>query len=49
MSGIFRKVFITGVLRSSNEDNGPEKWHFIEADIEIELVQRLPDKVRALK
>ena len=24
------------------------KWHFIEGDIEIELVQRLPDQTRAL-
>jgi hypothetical protein len=36
------------VLRSSNEDNGLEKWHFIDSDIEIELVQRLPDQTRAL-
>ena len=36
------------VLRSSNEDNGLEKWHFIAGDIEIELVQRLPDQTRAL-
>jgi len=37
-----------GVQRSSNEDNGLEKWHFIEGDIEIELVQRLPDQTRAM-
>ena len=36
------------VLRSANEENGLEKWHFIEGDIEIELVQRLPDQTRAL-
>lgn len=36
------------VLRSANEDNGLEKWHFIHSDIEIELVQRLPDQTRAL-
>ena len=36
------------VVRSANEENGLEKWHFIEADIEIELVQRLPDQTRAL-
>jgi len=36
------------VLRSVNEDNGLEKWHFIAGDIEIELVQRLPDQTRAL-
>jgi len=35
-------------VRSANEENGLEKWHFIEADIEIELVQRLPDQTRAL-
>jgi len=36
------------VARSANEENGLEKWHFIEGDIEIELVQRLPDQTRAL-
>lgn len=36
------------VVRSANEENGLEKWHFIEGDIEIELVQRLPDQTRAL-
>ena len=36
------------VQRSSNEENGLEKWHFIEGDIEIELVQRLPDQTRAM-
>jgi hypothetical protein len=36
------------VRRSANEDNGLEKWHFIAGDIEIELVQRLPDQTRAL-
>ena len=36
------------VLRSANEENGLEKWHFIDNDIEIELVQRLPDQTRAL-
>ena len=36
------------VQRSTNEENGLEKWHFIDGDIEIELVQRLPDQTRAL-
>ena len=36
------------VQRSANEENGLEKWHFIDSDIEIELVQRLPDQTRAL-
>lgn len=37
-----------GVLRSTNEENGLEGWHFSEGDIEIELIQRLPDQTRAL-
>lgn len=37
-----------GVQRSSNADNGLEKWHFTAGDIEIELVQRLPDQTRAM-
>jgi len=36
------------VQRSANEENGLEKWHFIDSGIEIELVQRLPDQTRAL-
>ena len=36
------------VQRSSNEENGLQKWHFIGGDIEIELVQRLPDQTRAM-
>ena len=36
------------VQRSSNKENGLEKWHFIKGDIEIELVQRLPDQTRAM-
>ena len=39
---------VAEVLRSANEENGLEKWHFIAGDIEIELVQRLPDQTRAL-
>jgi hypothetical protein len=33
---------------SSNQENGLKKWHLIEGDIEIELVQRLPDQTRAM-
>ena len=36
------------VVHSVNEENGLETWHFIDGDIEIELVQRLPDQSRAL-
>ena len=36
------------VKRSVNEENGLQGWHFSDSDIEIELVQRLPDQTRAL-
>lgn len=36
------------VTRSSNEENGLQGWHFREGNIEIELIQRLPDQTRAL-
>ena len=36
------------VLLRLNEENGLQTWHFIDGDIEIELVQRLPDQSRAL-
>lgn len=41
---------VTGgeVKRSINEENGLQGWHFTDSDIEIELVQRLPDQTRAL-
>ena len=59
MSGILGKAVLVcvtgtallahaGVQRSSNADNGLEKWHFTDGDIEIELVQRLPDQTRAM-
>jgi hypothetical protein len=37
-----------GVTHSVNEENGLRSWRFLEGDIEIELVQRLPDQTRAL-
>lgn len=36
------------VTRSTNPDNGLQGWLFRDGDIEIELVQRLPDQTRAL-
>ncbi|MDH3980050.1 MAG: hypothetical protein OEU91_06005, partial [Gammaproteobacteria bacterium] len=36
------------VTRTVNETNGLQGWRFLEGDIEIELVQRLPDQTRAL-
>ncbi len=37
-----------GVRDSVNEDNGLRGWDFTDGDIEIELIQRLPDQTRAL-
>lgn len=36
------------VVHGVNADNGLKKWHFLDGDIEIELIQRLPDQTRAL-
>ena len=36
------------VTHSVNPDNGLQGWHFSAGDIEIELIQRLPDQTRAL-
>jgi hypothetical protein len=36
------------VVQGVNEENGLRKWHFLDGDIEIELIQRLPDQTRAL-
>ena len=36
------------VKHSTNPDNGLQGWHFSDGDIDIELVQRLPDQTRAL-
>ena len=36
------------VTRSVNAENGLQGWHFTDGDIEIELIQRLPDQTRAL-
>ena len=39
---------VAEVTRSVNPDNGLQGWHFANGDIEIELIQRLPDQTRAL-
>jgi hypothetical protein len=36
------------VVHSENPENGLRGWHFSDGDIEIELIQRLPDQTRAL-
>jgi hypothetical protein len=48
LGGFTASLVQAEVLRSINEENGLEKWHFVAGDIEIELVQRLPDQTRAL-
>jgi hypothetical protein len=34
------------VVRSADEDTGLRKWHLVEGNLEVELVQRLPDQTR---
>jgi hypothetical protein len=34
------------VVRSADEETGLVKWHFSAGDLEIELIQRLPDQTR---
>lgn len=36
------------VTETTNQVNGLRGWHFIDGDIEIELIQRLPDQTRAM-
>ena len=36
------------VTHSVNEENGLRGWRFLQGDIEIELIQRLPDQTRAM-
>jgi hypothetical protein len=36
------------VTHSVNEENGLRGWRFFQGDIEIELIQRLPDQTRAM-
>jgi len=37
-----------GVRHTLNESNGLRGWDFTDGDIQIELIQRLPDQTRAL-
>ncbi|MDX1697347.1 MAG: hypothetical protein R3308_03630 [Thiohalobacterales bacterium] len=36
------------VTQSVNDENGLRGWRLVEGDIEIELIQRLPDQTRAM-
>ena len=39
---------VAEVTHSVNEENGLRGWQLLSGDIEIELIQRLPDQTRAL-
>jgi len=45
---LFAAAACAGVRHSVNKDNGLRGWDFTDGDIEIELIQRLPDQTRAL-
>ena len=44
----FPVVLQADVTETTNEVNGLRGWHFVKGDIEIELIQRLPDQTRAM-
>lgn len=46
IQGVLFSTASAGVSRSANEETGLVKWHLIEGDFEVELVQRLPDQTR---
>lgn len=37
---------MAGTVRSVNAETGLVKWHFTQGDLEIELIQRLPNQTR---
>jgi hypothetical protein len=39
-------VAAAGVMRSADGETGLAKWSFIAGDVEIDLIQRLPDQTR---
>jgi len=48
LSSLLPAVAIAGTVHSTNPGNGLQSWLFSDGDVEIELVQRLPDQTRAL-
>jgi len=48
LCGLLPVLACADVVRGVNPDNGLKSWHFTEGDIDIELIQRLPDQSRAL-
>lgn len=45
---LFPALATAGVEHTVNEANGLRGWNFTDGDIQIELIQRLPDQTRAL-
>jgi len=39
-------LYAAEVVRSANDETGLRKWHLVEGNLEVELVQRLPDQTR---
>ncbi len=48
LCGLLSGLACADIVRGVNADNGLKSWHFTDGDIEIELIQRLPDQTRAL-
>ena len=49
LAGAMLSALLPAAVRHSvNEDNGLRGWQFLQGDIEIELIQRLPDQTRAM-
>jgi len=39
-------LYAAEVVHSANDETGLRKWHLVEGNLEVELVQRLPDQTR---
>jgi hypothetical protein len=48
LAGLLPALAAAGVEHTVNEANGLRGWNFTDGDIQIELIQRLPDQTRAL-
>jgi hypothetical protein len=45
-TALLPSLVTAAVVRSADEETGLVKWHFSAGDLELELVQRLPDQTR---
>jgi hypothetical protein len=43
---VLPSLAMAAVARSADEETGLVKWHFSAGDLELELIQRLPDQTR---